>query len=75
MSNTLLNSALRLSKAERILLAERIWDSVADQSDAPALTGEQAAELDRRLARLRRTGPRGSAWPVVKKRILRRRKA
>ena len=73
MSPSLLKSALKLSKAERILLAEQLWDSVARDQDAPtALTPEQEAELDRRLARFKRTGSNGSPWSVVKQRIKKR---
>jgi putative addiction module component (TIGR02574 family) len=75
MADTLLQSALRLSKAQRILLAERLWDSVAEQADAPALTPEQEAELGLRLARLQSTGPQGRPWSEVKKRLVQRRKA
>ena len=74
MTDALLQSVLKLSKAERILLAEQLWDSVADPADAPPLTPGQIAELDRRLARLRKTGPQGRPWPQIKKEITGRRK-
>lgn len=48
----LLESALKLTPSERILLAEQIWDS---------------------LARVKRTGPRGSTWSDVKARLKKRR--
>ncbi len=38
-----------LSVAERILLVQRIWDSIAEEEDAVPLTDAQRAELDRRL--------------------------
>ena len=62
MRTPLLQSALRLSKSERILLVEKIWDSVAETQDAGDLSDAQSKELDRRLARLKRTGPQGSPW-------------
>ena len=46
-----------LSIAERLRLVEDIWDSIAAESGALPLTPAQAAELDRRLERLRREGP------------------
>jgi putative addiction module component (TIGR02574 family) len=71
MSQTLLKTALELSRAERILLAERLWDSVAEEADpAPRLSAVQEAELERRLQRLKKTGPLGSDWETVKKRIV-----
>lgn len=72
MSDALLQSALKLTKAQRILLAQRLWDSVAEQADAPDLTPDQKTELARRLDRLSRTGPQGRPWAQVKKRILHR---
>ncbi len=38
-----------LPVADRLLIAEAIWDSFAD-SDLPPLSGSQLAELDRRMA-------------------------
>jgi putative addiction module component (TIGR02574 family) len=72
MSAVLLKSALKLSKAERILLVEQIWDSLAAADDSPSLTASQKSELDRRLSRVKRTGPTGSSWSDVKRRITRR---
>jgi len=69
MSAALLKSALKLSKAERILLVEQIWDSVAEDSDALRLSKNQEAELERRLERLERTGSQGSSWAKVKSRL------
>jgi putative addiction module component (TIGR02574 family) len=73
MASSLLKSALKLSKSERILLVEQIWDSLAGEQDAPELTAAQKKELDRRLDRFKRTGPVGSSWADVKKRIRARR--
>lgn len=38
-----------MSISDRLRLAEAIWDSLED-AEAPLLTAEQRAELDRRLA-------------------------
>ena len=70
---SLLQSALKLSKSERILLVEQIWDSLAREQQAPDLTPAQRKEINRRLARLSRTGPLGSSWEDVKQRLKRRR--
>jgi len=72
MADILLQSALKLSKAERILLVEQIWDSIAAQRDNLDLTAGQMTELRRRVRRLRKTGPRGSDWASVKKRLTHR---
>jgi putative addiction module component (TIGR02574 family) len=73
MATSLLKSALKLSKSERILLAEQIWDSLAREQDAPEPTDAQKKELDRRLDHFKRTGPLGSSWGEVKKRLRQRR--
>lgn len=70
MHDSLLKSALKLSKAQRILLVEQIWDSLAQDDDAPDLTEAQRSELNRRLDELEKHGSRGSSWATVKKRIL-----
>ncbi|WP_439630859.1 addiction module protein [Gemmata sp.] len=40
----------KLSVADRIALAQAIWDSVAAETEPPALTDAQKKEIDRRLA-------------------------
>jgi putative addiction module component (TIGR02574 family) len=72
MDPALLKSALKLSPPERILLVEQIWDSLAREQAAPDLTLTQKSELDRRLKRLAQTGPLGSSWDVVKRRLKKR---
>jgi len=59
-----------LSPAERILLAEDLWDSVTAEQDAPSLTPAQQEELQRRLAAADRGEMSYSAWPDVKHRLL-----
>lgn len=60
---------LSLSVAERILLVEDIWDSVAEVPNAVPLTKEQKAELDHRLDAYHADSKEGSPWDVVKERI------
>ena len=70
MSKITVADVLELSVAERIQLAEDIWDTIAKVSDAPKLTDAQRAELDRRLEAHRKNPEAGSPWEVVKARIL-----
>ena len=42
----------KLSVAERLLLVEDLWDSIAEDGFTPEITPELAAELDRRAAEL-----------------------
>ena len=59
----------KLSVAERIQLAEDLWDSVAAETGGPPLTDAQAAELDNRLAQLALDPGAGDSWDVVRGRI------
>jgi len=58
-----------LTVAERIQLAEDLWDSVEPDSPEIALTPAQAAELDARLEELRRCPDSGESWEVVRDRL------
>jgi putative addiction module component (TIGR02574 family) len=49
MNKDLLKELLQLSPAERIRLAEDLWDSI-DPEDMPPLAPERIEEIDRRLA-------------------------
>lgn len=59
-----------LSVSERIILAEALWDSVANQHDEIQLSEEQKAELDRRLAAFQSDNDYGESWQRVKTDIL-----
>jgi putative addiction module component (TIGR02574 family) len=63
---------LSLSVAERIQLAEDIWDSIVEVPDAISLTDGQKAELDRRLDAYHQDPTVGSPWEVVRRRITER---
>ena len=71
MQPTDLNIA-KLSVAERIQLAEDLWDSVAADTGDLALTDAQQAELDCRLADLERDPDAGESWDVVRTRVEKR---
>lgn len=62
----------KLTIAERIQLAEDLWDSVAAETGELPLTKVQIAELDRRLADLARDPGAGEPWEVVRERVERR---
>ena len=59
----------KLSLAERIQLAEDLWDSIAAETGGLPLTEAQTAELDQRLAQLARDPGAGDSWDVVRGRI------
>ncbi|WP_427158485.1 addiction module protein [Aliinostoc sp. HNIBRCY26] len=56
-----------LSVAERIQLAEDLWDSILKKQEELPLTEAQQQELDRRLENYHRNPKNGSSWEDVKK--------
>jgi len=69
MNGSLLAEARKLSVAERIELAEAIWDTVAEDAGAIPLPEEHRAELDRRLAELEAAPDAGRSWEEVRARL------
>jgi len=59
----------QLSLAERILLVEEIWDSIAAETAALDVPQSHKDELDRRLAAYRANPHVGSRWQDVKTRL------
>jgi putative addiction module component (TIGR02574 family) len=59
----------QLSVAERILLAEEIWDSIPDEAEEPPLTESQKQDLQCRLAAYEANPKAGSGWEEVKARL------
>lgn len=62
-----------LSAAERVELAEDLWDSIIDSPDALPLTDAQKAELDSRLEAHASESDQGSPWSEVRGRLSKRR--
>lgn len=59
----------RLSLAERILLVEEIWDSIAAEAESLEVPQSHKDELDRRLAAYHADPHAGSSWEDVKTRL------
>ncbi len=59
----------QLSVAERIQLAEDLWDSISGQEEEVPLSEAQQQELDRRLANYQQNSVNGSTWEEAKKRL------
>jgi putative addiction module component (TIGR02574 family) len=68
MNKALLAELMELTPAERIQLAEELWDSISPE-DMPPLTPEQEQEIDRRLAEHARDPSRASSWEEVRARL------
>ncbi|MFN6529539.1 addiction module protein [Nostoc sp. ChiSLP03a] len=58
-----------LSIAERIQLAEDLWDSILEQQEELPSSSTQQQELDRRLENYKKNPTTGSSWEEVKKRL------
>ncbi len=60
----------QLSVAERLIVVEQIWDSIAAEQAELPLTPAQEEELDRRYAAYQKSPEEGASWEEVKARIL-----
>jgi putative addiction module component (TIGR02574 family) len=67
--STQFEEILRLSVAERIQLAEDIWDSIAADPAALPLTDAQRQELDRRLESYAQNPDEGLPWEELKEKV------
>jgi len=59
----------KLSVAERIMIVEEIWDSIAADQESLEVTEAQRRELDRRLDAYHSSPKEGSSWGEVKRRV------
>lgn len=66
---TSIDDLISLTPAERILLAEDLWDSVASHPEVVPVTDEQRQELDRRLETFRQNPSNVVDWEAVKAHI------
>ncbi len=70
MSQTLKSLKIdQLSVAQRILLVEEIWDSIAAEADEAPLSEAQKQDIQRRLRWYAANPKAGSSWEVVKARL------
>lgn len=59
----------QFSVAERILLVEEIWDSIANDGQEAGLTDTQRQDLARRVADYEANPELGSSWEEAKARL------
>jgi len=67
--STQISDILQLSIAERIQLAEDIWDSIASAPESVPVTDEQRQELDRRLQAYAQNPEEGVSWDELKEKV------
>ena len=70
MSSNLTDEAKKLSVAERIVLVEEIWDSIAEDNGCFELSESQKEEIDRRLASFQADPSQGRSWDEIKAEFL-----
>jgi len=70
MENLSISEVFQLPIAERIRLAQVIWDSVASNPEQVQLTAAQIEELDRCYSEYLKDPAEGSPWNEVKARLL-----
>jgi putative addiction module component (TIGR02574 family) len=68
MKASTLSELLKLSPAERIQLAQDLWDSI-DEGEAPPLTEDQIREVERRLAEHDADPDSAVPWEEVRERF------
>ena len=56
-----------LSQSERILLAEELWDSIAEDQDSIEVSEAQMELIRHRLAAYKASPNEGTTWEEVKK--------
>jgi len=69
MNTVAMADVVNLSVAERIQIAEDIWDSVIEVPDAISLTEDDKLVLNQRLDAYHKDPSEGSPWREVKERV------
>ena len=59
----------KLSVAERVLLVQDIWDSIAEEQESLKVTDAQCQELDRRNDAYSDSPSDGASWEAIKNRL------
>ena len=71
MASVSVSDILKLPVAERVRLAQALWESIAAVPDAVTLSEAQRQELDRRWEAYEKDPSLGSPWADVRARIAR----
>jgi len=68
-ADVLIEEASKLSAADRLRIAEALWQSAWDEQPELPITPEQRQELDRRLADYDADPSHGDEWAIVRDRL------
>ena len=66
MARITVDQLLDMPSAERVELAQALWDSVAQRPENVPLTEDQRQELDRRLEAYEQDPASGTSWDSIK---------
>ena len=64
----------KLSIAERIILVEKIWDSIPENSEEITISPSDQKKLNKRLELLKSGKAKTTTWDSVKNKLRKRRK-
>jgi len=70
MEDTLTKQIEKLSKSEKLLLVETLWDSIASEPEDIPLPEHQKSVLDERLKTLDEDTEKGTSWNEFRKNYL-----
>jgi putative addiction module component (TIGR02574 family) len=70
MSRSPLDQILQLPTAQRVEIAQEIWESVFQHPDGIMLTNAQKEELERRWQAFEQNPDEGEPWEDVKRSLL-----
>ena len=72
VSQSTRNELLRLSAADRIRVAQDLWDSIVDNAADAPLSDVERELLDQRLAAYRDNPDQGDDWDTFRDRVRKR---
>ena len=72
MKNAAISELLKLSLPERVLLAETLWDSIANEVANEKLSDSEVHLLEERVEEYRRKPAEKISWEELKASILKR---
>lgn len=70
MEKTLINELSQLSKNEKLLLVEALWDSIATDPEEVSVPDHHKTILEKRLQTLEEDKKNGSSWKEVRRKYL-----
>ena len=70
MEKALLNELSQLSKSEKLLLVEALWDSIASDPDEVEVPAHHKTIIEERLKTLDQDQQSGSSWEDVREKYL-----